>query len=66
MTRLSDGKGVGNAVVAARDRSGREVFTGKTDGAGLCGIPEGALRLIDDHGSIDDGLVLFEIGRAHV
>ena len=38
VTRLSDGKPVPGATVAARDKSGKELFTCATDPNGLCAI----------------------------
>lgn len=59
VTRLSDGKPVANAVVAARDGSGREVASAKTDASGLASFAPTAMHVVDDQGSIDENLVLF-------
>lgn len=59
VTRLSDGKPVANAVVAARDASGNEIASAKTDASGAATFAPTALRVVNDQGSIDENLVLF-------
>jgi uncharacterized protein YfaS (alpha-2-macroglobulin family) len=57
VTRLSDGKSVGDATIAVFDTAGRSIWTGKTDAEGLCPVP--GLRSKDGpDGSPDDVLLV--------
>lgn len=59
VTRLSDGKPVPGAIVAARDASGNEAFSVKTDANGLVAIGPDKLHPVNANGAVDENLVLF-------
>lgn len=59
VTRLSDGKPVSGAIVAAREAGGRELFAAPTDARGVVLLPPDRLKPVKPNGELDEGIVLF-------
>ncbi len=59
VSRLSDGKPVSGATVAAREQGGRELFSMTTDSRGVVLVPPDRLQPVGADGGLDEGLVLF-------
>ncbi len=57
VTRLSDGKPVGDATVRVVDEQDT-IFSAQTDAEGIAVIPAAAYRPADEHGTIDQGRIV--------